>query len=197
MAQRQRYHSLITEARALLESGGEDALQMKELSQRAGVALSTIYRYFPSKQWLILAVAVHRRRELAADPSRPLFREGKPSERAAGFLLENYRRERAEQSLVEAVRRSGYVSSRETRAVIEQLRDGFLQHLMEDAGPFTADQIPILDLIIEVADQISSRAATGLLTPREARFRVLIICAMLDLGSGTINDLATAAVAAD
>ncbi len=195
-AQRQRYDALVTEARLLLETGGDEALQMKEVSQRAGVALSTAYRYFPSKQWLILAVAVHRRWALAADPSRPVFRTGKPSERAAGWLLDNFRRELAEPLLVDAIRRAGYTAGREARVIIEQLRDGFLQHLIEDAGPFTADQIPVLDLIIEVADQVSSRSGAGLLTPREARFRLLTVCALLDLSSETIDELTTAAVTA-
>ncbi|GAA1705889.1 TetR family transcriptional regulator [Microbacterium sediminicola] len=195
-AQRQRYATLIAEAKSLLESGGDDALQMKELSRRTGVALSTIYRYFPSKQWLILAVAVHRRRELAADPSRILFHEGKASERVAGFLLENQRREHTEQSLIEAVRGAGYVASRDIRDVIEQLRDEFLQHLITDAGPFSADQLPILDLIIEVADQVSSRSSAGFLTAREARFRLLMICELLDLSPEHISEIATSAVTA-
>ncbi|GLI28590.1 hypothetical protein ARHIZOSPH14_28320 [Agromyces rhizosphaerae] len=178
----------------MLESGGDEALQMKELSTRADVALSTVYRYFPSKQWLILAVAVHRRRELASDPSRPTFRDGPASERAAGWLLENFRRELAEPLFFDAVRRAGYTAGRETRGVIEQLRDGFLRHLIEDAGPFAAEQIPLLDLIVEVADQVSSRSGAGLITPREARFRLLAVCALLDLGSEAIDGLATAAV---
>lgn len=195
-AQRQRYYRLISEARALLEGGGESALQMKEVSRRADVALSTVYRYFPSKQWLILAVAIHRRREMAADTSRPLFTTGKPSERAAGFLLENYRHELAESSFIDAIRRASYVAGRENRDLVEQLRNEFLQNLIEDAGPFTADQIPILDLLVEVADQVSSRSGAGLLSPRETRFRLLLICAMLDLSTETIDELATSAVTA-
>ncbi len=194
-SQRERYDSLIAHAGVLLASGGEDGLTMKELSQRAGVALSTVYRYFPSKQWLILAVAVHRRWALSADSSRPVFHTGKPSERAAGWLLENFRHEQSEPLLIAAIRRAGYTADRETRAVIEQLRDGFLQNLIEDAGPFAAEQMPVLDLIVEVADQVSSRAGAGLLTQREARFRLLTVCALLDLGSETLDDLAAAAVA--
>lgn len=195
-AQRRRYFALIDGARAMLESGGEEALHMKGLARHADVALSTVYRYFPSKQWLILAVAIHRRRELAGDPARATFQTGDPSERTAGFLLENFRREQAESLLIDAIRRASYAANRETRDLVEQLRDGFLQNLVEDAGPFTVEHFPILDLIVEVADQVSFRSGTGLLSPRDARFRLLLICEMLDLDSEKISDLTTAAVVA-
>lgn len=48
--------------RAALElgaEGGYDAVQMRDVATRAEVALGTIYRYFPSKDSLLLAVMVH------------------------------------------------------------------------------------------------------------------------------------------
>ena len=47
--------------RAALElgaEGGYDAVQMRDVASRAEVALGTIYRYFPSKDALLLAVMV-------------------------------------------------------------------------------------------------------------------------------------------
>jgi AcrR family transcriptional regulator len=39
--------------------GGYDAVQMRDVATRADVALGTIYRYFPSKDALLLGVMVH------------------------------------------------------------------------------------------------------------------------------------------
>jgi TetR/AcrR family transcriptional regulator, cholesterol catabolism regulator len=47
--------------RAALElgaAGGYDAVQMRDVATQAGVALGTIYRYFPSKDALLAAVMV-------------------------------------------------------------------------------------------------------------------------------------------
>ncbi|CAB4555407.1 unannotated protein [freshwater metagenome] len=38
--------------------GGWDAVQMREVAQRAGVALGTLYRYFPSKEYLLVSVMI-------------------------------------------------------------------------------------------------------------------------------------------
>jgi AcrR family transcriptional regulator len=54
-ARRQR---VIRAAMELAAEGGYDLVQMRDVSTRADVALGTIYRYFPSKDALLLAVMV-------------------------------------------------------------------------------------------------------------------------------------------
>jgi len=43
----------------LAVEGGWDAVQMREVAQRADVALGTLYRYFPSKEYLLVSVMIH------------------------------------------------------------------------------------------------------------------------------------------
>ena len=57
-AQQARYDRVIAVATDVLSAGGLEAVQMKDLAQRAGVSLATLYRYFPSKDYLLLAVAL-------------------------------------------------------------------------------------------------------------------------------------------
>lgn len=40
----------------LAQEGGWDAVQMREVAQRSDVALGTLYRYFPSKEFLLVSV---------------------------------------------------------------------------------------------------------------------------------------------
>jgi AcrR family transcriptional regulator len=42
----------------LAQEGGWDAVQMREVAQRADVALGTLYRYFPSKEFLLVSVMI-------------------------------------------------------------------------------------------------------------------------------------------
>jgi AcrR family transcriptional regulator len=52
-ARRQR---VLAAAMALAEEGGYEAVQMRDVAGRAGVALGTVYRYFSSKDQLLAAV---------------------------------------------------------------------------------------------------------------------------------------------
>lgn len=55
-AQRQRRTQILAAATALAIKGGHDAVQMRDVAEKAGVALGTLYRYFPSKTHLLIAV---------------------------------------------------------------------------------------------------------------------------------------------
>lgn len=51
-SQVERYRAILRATRELTMAKGEDAVQMQEVAQAAGVALNTLYRYFPSKSHL-------------------------------------------------------------------------------------------------------------------------------------------------
>ena len=57
-SQAARRDRVIRAALDLAADGGYDAVQMRDVATRAEVALGTIYRYFPSKDALLLAVMV-------------------------------------------------------------------------------------------------------------------------------------------
>ncbi|GAA0921044.1 TetR family transcriptional regulator [Nonomuraea longicatena] len=55
-SQHQRRKRIVQAAAALASRGGVEAMQMRTVAERAGVALGTLYRYFPSKMDLVVAV---------------------------------------------------------------------------------------------------------------------------------------------
>jgi AcrR family transcriptional regulator len=57
-AQVERRQRIITAAIELLEAHELDAIQMRDVADRAGVALATVYRYFSSKDHLYAAAIV-------------------------------------------------------------------------------------------------------------------------------------------
>jgi TetR/AcrR family transcriptional regulator, cholesterol catabolism regulator len=64
-----RRERVIRAARELAAEGGYDAVQMRDVAARGEVALGTIYRYFPSKDALLLAVMVQWLGDLEAGVS--------------------------------------------------------------------------------------------------------------------------------
>jgi AcrR family transcriptional regulator len=72
--QQERRQRIVRAAIDLLAAGEYDAVQMRDVAERAGVALATIYRYFTSKEHLYAAALL----EWSADyPTRG--RAGRPS----------------------------------------------------------------------------------------------------------------------
>src|SRR5690625_4534751 len=55
-SQNQRRKRIVQTAAALALRGGVEAMQMRAVAERAGVALGTLYRYFPSKMDHVVAV---------------------------------------------------------------------------------------------------------------------------------------------
>ena len=64
-AQAARTDRMIRAAIELAGQGGYEAVQMREVARMAGVALATLYRYYPSKNELLLAAVDHPGHELA------------------------------------------------------------------------------------------------------------------------------------
>lgn len=57
-SQHERRHRMLDATVDLALEGGWDAVQMREVAQRADVALGTLYRYFPSKEYLLVSVMI-------------------------------------------------------------------------------------------------------------------------------------------
>ena len=54
--QKDRRRRVIKAAMEMADEGGYEAVHMRQVAERSGVALGTIYRYFNSKDQLLLAV---------------------------------------------------------------------------------------------------------------------------------------------
>lgn len=65
-AQQDRRRRMLEAAEELALEGGWDGVQMREVATRAGVALGTLYRYFPSKEHLLVSVMLGQVEALAA-----------------------------------------------------------------------------------------------------------------------------------
>ncbi len=84
-ARRQR---VLVSALELASAGGYDAVQMRDVATSAGVALGTIYRYFPSKDALLAAAMV----EWMEDLERRVSQRGPRGDNTAERVYDVLRR---------------------------------------------------------------------------------------------------------
>ncbi|RPE29052.1 TetR family transcriptional regulator [Kitasatospora cineracea] len=91
--QLERRGSLLSAALALVTEIGVERLQMKQVSERSGVALGTAYRYFSSKDHLLAAAIADWHRLLLADLVGEVGagRSASPTERAVRFVRRGMR----------------------------------------------------------------------------------------------------------
>ncbi|WP_229808788.1 MULTISPECIES: TetR family transcriptional regulator [Actinomadura] len=113
-SQHQRRKRIVQAAAALASRGGIEAMQMRTVSERAGVALGTLYRYFPSKMDLVVAVVSEELDLLEASIERRPPRAGDAPQRAVEVLMRATRGLMREPELAEALIRSLLLSDVKT-----------------------------------------------------------------------------------
>ncbi|WP_067456809.1 TetR family transcriptional regulator [Actinomadura macra] len=101
-------------AAALASRGGVEAMQMRTVAERAGVALGTLYRYFPSKMDLVVAVVGEELDLLESSIERRPPRAGARPQRAVDVLMRATRGLMREPELAEALIRSLLLSDVQT-----------------------------------------------------------------------------------
>lgn len=102
-SQAARRERVIEAARALGSEGGYEVVQMREVADRADVALGTIYRYFSSKDHLLAAVLVQWALDLEAQVTKRLPHDPTTSDRLVKILQRAARAMEADPDLSRAV----------------------------------------------------------------------------------------------
>ncbi|GAA4127505.1 MULTISPECIES: TetR family transcriptional regulator [Actinomadura] len=105
-SQLQRRRRIVQAAAALASRGGVEAMQMRTVAERAGVALGTLYRYFPSKMDLVVAVVSEELDLLEGSVERRPPRTDSPPGRTVEVLMRATRGLMREPELADALIRS-------------------------------------------------------------------------------------------
>jgi AcrR family transcriptional regulator len=112
--QHERRKRIVQAAAALASRGGVEKMQMRTVADRAGVALGTLYRYFPSKMDLVVAVVSEELDLLEGSLNRRPPGAGTPSGRAIEVLMRATRGLMREPELADALIRSLLLSNVKT-----------------------------------------------------------------------------------
>ena len=151
-AQRERRKRILDATLTLASKGGYDAVQMREVADRADVALGTLYRYFPSKIHLLVSA-------LASEFERTRERLGRrpvpgnaPADRIIYVLDKVTRSMQREPLLTEAMTRAFMFADPSAAAEVNTVA-ALMEHILTDAmhdGDPTADERSIARVIGDV-----------------------------------------------
>jgi TetR/AcrR family transcriptional regulator, cholesterol catabolism regulator len=190
-AQHGRRDRILETATAILAAGGEDALQMKELAQRADVSLATLYRYFPAKDHILLAITLSRYEQalirVRAEPSRP----GTMRERVTAHLLREYRAGQREPLLTAALSHAVTETSRSFSAAIEQIEITHLRvirHVAAAGGRLGPWHDAVLPVVVDIFNAATRRWLAGMSSPARTRFEIRLGGRLLDLPDELLDE---------
>ena len=183
-AQHGRYERILQAATAMLALGGEDMLQMKELAQRAEVSLATLYRYFPAKEHVVLAIAVRRYQNALALVADEAPDGATVQERVTNHLLREFRAVQRDRKLTASISRVMANTRADYRPAIIQVHDlhmKILQQVAVAGRPLRRDQYIRLIIAHNIFTAASQRWLAGVSSAAEARLEIRMGCHLLNV----------------
>jgi AcrR family transcriptional regulator len=144
-------------------------MQMRTVAERAGVALGTLYRYFPSKMDLVVAVVNEEMDTLEASLDRRPPRSGSPAGRAVEVLMRATRGLMREPELADALIRSLLLS--DVKTDLGDRMAGMLAKVAEaGTGPDEEHGVLLRSLssvwVMEMMEMLRGRSGTEQLQAR-------------------------------
>ena len=183
-AQHSRYARMLQVATTMLASGGEEALQMKELADRAEVSLATLYRYFPSKDHVLLAISDSRYENALRRVVSEAPRGDTVQERVTNHMMREFRAGQRDQLLTAALAKVLTDTRAEYRPVIakvEQTHLRVLEHVAAAGGPVSPELRQRLRIVGDVFGAATRRWLAGVSSAAQARFEIRMGCYLLNV----------------
>jgi TetR/AcrR family transcriptional regulator, cholesterol catabolism regulator len=181
---------VVAAAAAVLAAGGVDAVQMKDLAQRAEVSLATLYRYFPSKEYVLLAVCLARYQEAARKVFAEVPQGDTIRERVTSHLMREFGAQQREQQLTAALTQALTGTARsysEMIEAVEHLHFQILRHVASGGGRLTEQQQKLLAVVIDIFSAATRRWLAGTYSVAEARYQIEVGCELLELPDDVVD----------
>lgn len=155
-AQRERRSRMLEAAMKLAADGGYDAVQMREVADQAGVALGTLYRYFPSKVHLLVAALASQFEQAEAITASRAIVGDTSHERVMKILGRTTVALQKQPQLTEALVRAFMFADASVLGEIEQVGERLTRMIARaiagspDHGQATAEEAAIIRVIADV-----------------------------------------------
>lgn len=155
-AQRERRSRMLDAAMQLAADGGYEAVQMREVADKAEVALGTLYRYFPSKVHLLVAALAAQFEEAEAITAARAITGDTAHERVMKILSRTTVAMQKEPQLTEAMVRAFMFADASVLGEIEQVGERLTRMIARaiagspDHGNATTEEAAIIRVIADV-----------------------------------------------
>ena len=164
---------------------------MKEVALRADVAVGTLYRYFPSKDHVLLAIALDRYEVALQKLEKSPARGATPGARVADYLLRQFRAEQREPLVTAATARVIHDTDRKYTFMLERIsgaQQRILRHVARGDGPeIGAARERTLVLVASCFGSATRGWLSGVSSSADARFQIKLACCLLDLPEAQLD----------
>lgn len=138
--QQARRRRILNSSVELASAGGFDAVQMREVAELSQVALATLYRYFPSKIHLLVAVLYDQLEQLRETLRRRPLTESDPADRLIRALKRAFRAHQRDPRLAEAMMRALLFADHSVREEVTAVSE-LTRTILLDASGISADEV--------------------------------------------------------
>lgn len=178
--QKERYRRILQAASRLGAEHGAERMQMNDVAKQAGVAIATLYRYFPSKTDLFVGVLRSQVERLGEEP-RPAPQPGGRAMAVAEVLIESSRRMLHRPQLATAMLQANNAAQLKAGREHAEASSAF-HHLLLTAlgctGPDEED-LRMVRLVEQTWYGILVSALNGLISLEQAEEDVRLACTLL------------------
>ncbi|WP_024794362.1 TetR family transcriptional regulator [Tomitella biformata] len=127
--QHEKYARMLKSAEELASQHRFDHVQMHDVAKSAGIAIGTLYRYFPSKTQLFVSVMAAQIEGLTAQSIRAIREDLPPWESVASILTQALRSLMARPMLADAMIRSLNIAHVDRVVDVAKIDEGFKEAL--------------------------------------------------------------------
>jgi AcrR family transcriptional regulator len=192
-AEEDRRARVVQAAEAMLAQDGEHGLQMKQLADRADIALATLYRYFPSKDHVLGAVALERQRRVLHRIDSIRLDGDTPGARAGDLMVRQFRAVQREPELATALQRVTNAPDRATSEYVEgisRLMEDLVLAAVEQGGrpAATDEQRSVVPLVLAASVDAFNRWLSGVASAEDARAQIRAGARLLDLPPDVVRE---------
>ena len=169
-----------------------DHVQMHEVAKRAGVAIGTLYRYFPSKTHLFVGVMSYQIERMGEALAKRPKRKGDPGELVFDVLVRANRALLSKPELASAMMKSSNAANAVTVTDVARIDNTMRDVLLNAAGieHATAGDLAIMRVLLQAWGGILASSLNGRLSMPDAESDLRLACTMLMAGTSAARGAA-------